>query len=240
MNKNASFFCLFTAVAIIFSSVGAMLSEYTVADIHSVADGSDERISIVIDPGHGGEDGGASAYGDVPEKALNLYIGLIMRDMLVFFGVDAVMTRSDDVLLYDPNSDYKGHKKSQDLSNRLKIARNTPNAIMISVHMNAFPESKYKGTQVYFSPNNDSSRILAGTIQENVKNMIDPQNGRKIKKADKNIYLLNYFEGTGVLIECGFLSNPDEYNALCDPAYRQKLSAVFCGSILQYISSGGR
>jgi len=240
MNKTVSFFCIFTAAAVLFSVVGITFSDSVAAETYGVANGYEEQISIVIDPGHGGEDGGASSYGDVPEKDLNLSIGLILCDMLDFLGIDVVMTRSDDVLLYDPNSDYKGHKKSQDLANRLKIAKNTPNSLLISIHMNAFPETKYKGAQVYYSPNSDSSRVLACMIQDNVRNMVDPQNNRKIKKADKSIYLLNFFEGTGVLIECGFLSNPDEYGALRDQAYRQKLSAVFCGSVLQYISSGGR
>lgn len=237
MNKTISFFCVFTAVAVIFTVIGIIFSDSVATEVYGNANGDEGQISIVIDPGHGGEDGGASSYGDIPEKDLNLSIGLMLCDMLDFFGLNVFMTRCDDVLLYDPNSDYRGHKKSQDLANRLKIAKSVPNAILVSIHMNAFPEAKYRGAQVYYSPNNDSGSVLAELIQSNVRNMIDPQNNRKIKKADKSIYLLNYFEGTGVLIECGFLSNPEEYSALCNSAYRQKLSAVFFGSVLQHISS---
>jgi N-acetylmuramoyl-L-alanine amidase len=189
---------------------------------------------VVLDAGHGGEDGGASIYGGTPEKELNLLISYDLRDMLEAVGFKVVMTRTEDVLLYDKNSDYHDHKKSMDLANRLKIARATPGAILVSIHMNAFPETKYSGLQVYYSKNDQGSRELALAIQEINKSIISPANDRKIKQAGSNIYLLDRFENPAVLIECGFLSNDEEREKLNSPEYRQKLATCFLSAIMKY------
>lgn len=200
----------------------------------------DQPVTVVLDPGHGGEDGGACTYGGMSEKELNLLIASEVYQMLSVSGVRVIMTRSDDRLLYDPNADHKGHKKSMDLAARLRIASETPNSILLSIHMNAFPETKYGGLQVYYSPNSEGSRVLAELIQENNRTRLSPTNGRRSKEAGRSIYLLDRFEGTGVLIECGFLSNPDDRERLNSESYRHELSALIFGSILQYLSEGGK
>jgi N-acetylmuramoyl-L-alanine amidase len=235
---NISFFAIFLIISLFFSSVGIYFSR-SAKDID--ADGEKiGRQTIVIDAGHGGEDGGASVYGDVPEKELNLMISKTLCDMLRFSGVDVIMTREEDVLLYDKNSDYHGKKKSQDLAKRLEIANSVDNAILISIHMNAFPEAKYKGLQVYFSPNNESSYKLASLIQNETRIKLMPDNSRKVKRANSSIYLLNRYMGTGILIECGFLSNPEEYARLCTEEYRSELSLVFMGAISRYLTNDER
>ncbi len=230
-------FAVFTVVALIFSAAGIYFPESDTAALPTVA--KNDLPTVVIDAGHGGEDGGACIYGDIPEKELNLSISKTLCDMLTFCGIDTVMTRTDDRLLYDINSDYQGHKKSQDLANRLKIAQKTPNGLLISIHMNAFPESKYSGLQVYYSPSGKSD-ALALLVQNKSKEQLLPNNNRKIKKADKNIYLLDRFEGTGILVECGFMSNPEEYKKLSTYSYRQELSGVLLSALLEYIENGGR
>jgi len=150
------------------------------------------------------------------------------------------MTRTEDILLYDPTSDHEGKKKSMDLAARLNIAQETPDAILVSIHMNAFPESKYGGLQVYYSTRSEGGRTLASYVQDDNKTFLSPDNHRKIKAAGKNIYLLDRFEGTGILVECGFLSNPDNRERLNSSVYRHELSALLFCSILRYISDGGR
>lgn len=233
-----SFFTVFIIVSLLFSAIGIYFSAPTVEEV--LANGDETRPIIVIDAGHGGEDGGACTYGEIPEKELNLLIAQDLCDMLRFCGIEVVMTRTEDILLYDKNSDYQGKKKSQDLAKRLEIANSTENAILISIHMNAFPEAKYKGLQVYFSPNTEASYTLANLIQNNVRVKLIPDNNRKAKKADEKIYLLDRFQGTGVLIECGFLSNPEEYARLCTEEYRMQLACVLMGTICDYIANGGR
>ena len=230
------FFALFTAFACIFSAIGRFEGSRSVA----AAASSNQQITVILDAGHGGEDGGACTYGGLPEKALNLLIATDLNAMLSVAGIKTVMTRTEDVLLYDHTADHEGRKKSMDLAARLKIAREIENGILISIHMNAFPEPKYGGLQVYYSKNSPGGLSLATNVQNNNRRLLTPDNERKTKAAGSNIYLLDRFEGTGILIECGFLSNPDDRVRLNDPSYRKRLSAVIFYSIAQYISEGGR
>ncbi len=236
------FSLFFTAIAVIFTSVGMFHSNNaTQKYIYTDTEKDFSALpTVVIDAGHGGEDGGASTYGGAPEKELNLLIANDLRDMLEAAGIPVVMTRTDDTLLYDKNSDYKGHKKSMDLANRLKIARETENALLISIHMNAFPEEKYSGLQVYYSKNSPDSAKLSKIIQDINKSILSPENNRKIKRAESNIYLLDRFDGTAVLIECGFLSNAEECERLNTATYRRELAACFFSSIIKHISNGGK
>ena len=230
------FFVLFTAIAYMFSLVGRFASP-----IHlSVVSADDQEVTVVLDAGHGGEDGGACTYGGLPEKELNLLIASEVNSLLSAAGIKTVMTRTEDILLYDKNADYEGHKKSMDLAARLKIARETENSLLISIHMNAFPEPKYGGLQVYYSKNSPGGQSLATLIQNKNREMLARTNNRKVKPAGKNIYLLDRFEGTGILIECGFLSNPDDRSNLNDAVYRKKLATVIFYSIVQFIFEGGR
>jgi len=241
MNKRFDIlfiFSYFVLISMLFSMLGIFLPDNR-SDI-PLASVSMKDPVIVIDAGHGGEDGGACTYGDIAEKELNLLIANDLSNILTFCGINVVLTRTEDTLLYDKDSDYHGKKKSQDLAKRLEIANKTENSILVSIHMNAFPEEKYKGLQIYFSPHTESSYTLANSIQSNVRIKLAPDNNRKVKKADNKIYLLDRFNGTGILIECGFLSNPEEYNLLCTAEYRKKLSGVIAESIINYIKDGGR
>lgn len=194
---------------------------------------------IIIDAGHGGEDGGASGDNGVFEKDLNLDISITLSDMLKANGVPVILTRTEDILLYDRTIDYHGRKKVLDLRTRLKISNDNPGAVFISIHMNAFPQKQYSGLQVYYPVKSESSKKLAMSIQNIVKNSLQPDNMRKSKAAGSNIYLLHENNNTAVLVECGFLSNDAECSNLCDPQYRQQLSlALFC-SIMDYIGDEG-
>ena len=235
MLMKKSFYVLFTVFALLFSTVGAFLASPVESSVTAQTGGA--KSTFVIDAGHGGEDGGASTYGEVTEKELNLLISQNLADILRFAGFKVIMTRTEDILLYDKNSDYKGHKKSQDLSNRLRIARESGRGILVSIHMNAFPEAKYSGLQVYYSQNDKSSLLLAQMLQDYTKTALLPSNERKVKSADSNIYLLDRYENVGVLIECGFMSNPDEYERLCSEEYQKQLAAVFFSAISDFEDS---
>lgn len=192
--------------------------------------------TVIIDAGHGGEDGGAVGKNGVYEKELNLLIAADLRDMLSAEGINVVMTRETDVLLYDRTLDYKGRKKMLDLAARLKIAESYENCIFVSIHMNSFPDERYKGLQVYYSPNHPDSAKLAESIQNTVSLHLQPENSRSVKKAGTNIYLLDRIHSPSVLIECGFISNHEECELLSSKEYRQELTLlIFCG-ICEYIS----
>ena len=196
---------------------------------------ADSNITIVLDAGHGGEDGGAQGNGLI-EKDLNLDITLRVATLLREQGVNVVLTRDTDVLLYDKNSDYEGKKKYQDVRKRLEIAKEQENPVLVSIHMNYFSQTKYSGLQVWYSKNDSRSKILANGIQSNIKAALQPKNNRATKQATSSIFLLHNATFPAVLIECGFLSNPDEARSLGDADYRQKLANVIFKSIMDYIS----
>ncbi len=193
-----------------------------------------EKRVVIIDAGHGGEDCGAIGVSGVYEKDLNLSIAKELGELFVNKGYAVVYTRQDDKLLYKDEENIKGLRKISDLKNRCKIAAEYPNALFISVHMNSFGDSKYSGLQVYYSPESEESRILASCVQNSVKNNLQSENNRKIKKGE-GMYVLENVPNTAVLIECGFLTNADECEKLAEKEYQKSLSfSIFCG-IIDYI-----
>lgn len=193
--------------------------------------------TVIIDAGHGGEDGGASGEDGTLEKHLNLEIALTLEEMLRAAGVKTRLTRTEDLLLYDRNSDYEGHKKAQDAAARIAIAEEYDSAIFISIHMNSFPQKQYRGLQVYYSPASPESSKIATQIQSLTVKNLQPENNRQIKEIGKNVYIMNNVTHPAVLVECGFLSNPEECALLSSKEYRSKLSLVICGAVLNYFDS---
>ena len=190
--------------------------------------------TVVIDAGHGGEDGGAVGRSGIPEKDINLSVSYKLYDMLTLFGVNAVMTREDDRLLYGEGQENR--KKFYDVRNRVNIVNNSTNPILISVHQNKFPLEKYFGLQVYYSQNNDGSRALANILQNKAKEHLIKGNNRNIKGAGRNIYLLHNLECPAILVECGFLSNREEEALLISSEYQRKISFTVFSSVMDYVS----
>lgn len=212
------FFCL----ASIFSSFGYKQSLFA-----SKAEGGenvDERYTIVIDAGHGGEDSGAVANGLV-EKDLNLIIAKKLEQLLLQSDVNVVMTRTEDVLL---SGGVTKQKKLYDLLNRVKIAQQYENCIFVSIHMNKFPLAECHGLQVFYSKNNKKSTSLASMVREYAL-MTDEKNVRMIKPSE-NIYVLDRLECPAILVECCFLSNSYDAGRIVDEIEQNKIAfALFCG-----------
>lgn len=193
--------------------------------------------TVIIDAGHGGEDGGAVGVNGCFEKDINLNISKTLSEMLKCFRINVIMTRTEDILLYDRNADYMGHKKSLDLKARLNVAKEHPDAIFVSIHMNTFPQEKYNGLQVYYTKNNPQSKLLAKEIRDSVRTHLQPENKRETKAADSSIYLLNRAPSTAVLVECGFLSNTEECNKLSSEEYQKQLAFTLLLSIINYFNT---
>lgn len=228
-------FALFCIISTILSLAFIIPTLSLVMPKQERATALDTSITVIIDAGHGGEDGGCEGNGLV-EKELNLDISLRLAALLRKEGVNVIMTREDDELLYDKSSDYKGKKKAQDVRNRLKIAQSYEDPVFISIHMNYYPQTQYSGLQVWYSKNDPRSRILAALVQSEVKASLQPNNKRSIKEAGSSIFLLHNATFPAILIECGFLSNPQDARALSDEEYRQKLADAIFRSIMEYIS----
>ena len=190
-----------------------------------------EKKTVILDAGHGGEDPGAIGANGRYEKDLNLEISKEIGNLLKKEGFAVIYTRTTDKLLYNEDENIKGIRKISDLKNRCKIAKDYPNAIFLSIHMNSYADSRFKGLQVYYSENNETSKSLASNIQLNVKEKLQNDNNRKIK-AGKNMYLLENINSTAVLVECGFLTNSEECDKLSEKEYQKLLSsAIVCGII---------
>ncbi len=199
---------------------------------HVVSSESVPVITVVIDAGHGGIDGGAQVNG-VLEKDLNLEIALKLREFLSLYNVRCVLTRDSDILLADPDA---SSRKASDLKNRVKVAKESENPIFLSVHMNKFPEEKYSGLQVFYSKNNPESEALALKVQSNVAEKFQKDNTRSVKEAGSNIFVLDRLECPAVLIECGFMSNPSELEKLSKEEYQNELAFIIALSVIDFLS----
>ena len=160
-----------------------------------------------------------------------------LEEILRSQGVKTRLTRDTDILLYDRNSDYQGHKKIQDAEARIAIAEEYENAVFVSIHMNSFSQSKYSGLQVYYSENSQGSLLLAQMVQTLVVQSLQPNNTRKIKPCGDNIYIMQRVTHPAILIECGFLSNADECADLNSKEYRSRLCMVIYTAIAQYLQN---
>ncbi len=196
-----------------------------------------EKTVVILDAGHGGEDCGAIGVNGVYEKDINLSMSNILASYFRAVGVFVVETRTDDKLLYDPNTVEHGHKKSTDLANRAKIADGYTNAVFISIHMNSFPEEKYCGLQVWYQNKNTESERLATLLQGGVKTRLQPENNRKVKPSNGSMYLLDHVSCPSVLVECGFLTNSTECEKLSDAEYQKELSFVLFCVIMDYLNT---
>lgn len=191
---------------------------------------------VVIDAGHGGEDGGAQSAAGLYEKDVNLAVALFLRDLLEAADVPVVLTRTEDKLLYDPRADYAGRKKVLDLAGRRRIAEAVPDSLFLSIHMNAFPQEKYSGLQVWYSPADAESRLAAERVQDYARRL-DPLNHRRVKAAGSSIYLLDRLDTPAILVECGFLSNPTEAARLAGDKYRQELAFILAAAVLSAMNA---
>ncbi|MBQ4065870.1 MAG: N-acetylmuramoyl-L-alanine amidase [Clostridia bacterium] len=176
--------------------------------------------TVILDAGHGGFDGGAVSVTGTAEKVLNLDMTLTHTSLLRAQGYRVILTRDTDTELSHADG---GSRKIQDLKGRLNVAETNRGVPFISLHMNKFPQSRYHGLQVYYSPNETSSLALAEDIRSSVKAGLQPANERAVKPATSAIYLLHKITSPAVLVECGFLSNEEEAKRLEDPEYRASL-----------------
>ncbi len=220
--------CAFT---IIFSMLEYVFTENT-AKIAATAE-KNTNVVIIIDAGHGGEDSGAVGYDGTLEKDINLDIANKLFDLLRISDIEAIMTRHDDSMLY---SGKPARKKQSDLKNRVAFTQEYPDSLFVSIHQNKFPIEKYKGLQVYYSPNHTGSKIMAAHIQKYIKQHLQPDNNREIKPSGSNIYVLHHTKVPAVLVECGFLSNTEDTQNLNSEEYRKKIAFLLFKAICQYYS----
>ncbi|MGM9553222.1 MAG: N-acetylmuramoyl-L-alanine amidase [Faecousia sp.] len=225
--KKSVGFYLFVCAAVI---MGAMLLSRTGSAVAVLSSDVSTAPIVVIDAGHGGEDGGAISVTGVRESTLNLEISQRLNDLLHFLGIQTKMIRTEDVSVYTEGETI-AQKKVSDIHNRVAMVEQTPNAVLVSIHQNQFSESQYRGAQVFYA---SGSQELAELLQSALAEQVDPKNHRECKQA-KGIYLLEHISCPAVLIECGFLSNPAEEALLRDESYQKKLASVIACTLASHL-----
>lgn len=198
------------------------------------SDSLNTHTTVIIDAGHGGEDGGAISCTGKYESHINLQIALRLEDMMHLLGLQTIMIRSDDRSIYT-NGTSIATRKISDIKERVRIVNHTPNALYISIHQNHFANPKYYGAQVFYNPYADS-KLFATQLQSALKSSLDPMNRRKTKQSN-GVYIMEHIACTGVLVECGFLSNPQEEQLLTTEEYQKKIAATIAAATSQYLNT---
>ena len=229
-------FVLFVSLISILGCILGGTVLYNLFSVSDVSSGINKYSTVIIDPGHGGPDGGTSAANGTLEKEINLQIALKLNDILCSMGVETVMVRTEDISIHEESAKTIREKKISDIKNRLGIMNNTDNSVFVSIHQNHYSQSKYNGTQVFYSKNNPDSAILADSIRHSVITVLQPDNSRETKIAGSEIYLLHHAEIPAVMVECGFLSNSDETEKLKNDNYQRKLAFLIALGILDFIN----
>ena len=232
MHKSLKTALVYALTTLMMLTCATIFSESV--NVFAEQQASDGRVCIVIDPGHGGEDGGAVSCSGIPESIYNLDISRRINDLLSLLGYNTRMIRSTDISVYT-TGETLAQKKASDLKNRVQIANNTPGAVLLSIHQNYFRDSQYTGAQVFYAKTEESER-LAKQLQREFVSKLNRGSQRQAKKSS-GIYVMEHITCPGILIECGFLSNPQEEAMLRNPVYQKKISAVIAATVSQYLSN---
>lgn len=190
-----------------------------------------QKDCIVVDVGHGGFDSGKIGVNGVLEKDINLQIALKLKKTLEDAGMTVVMTREDDKGLYDESA---SNKKAQDLQRRCDLINEQKPLMTISIHQNSYTSPEIKGAQVFYYTTSSESQKLAEILQKTLIEQVDTENHREAK-ANDSYYLLKRTDSVIVIVECGFLSNPQEAEKLSDEDYQQKMVNAICTGINRYL-----
>lgn len=222
-----------TYILVILSFVGLTYGVSMATNVVAQLIPMERDHTIVIDAGHGGIDGGATSCSGIVESQYNLEIALKLEDLLHLLGFQTKMIRRTDVSVYTAGETIAAQKVS-DLRQRVRMVNETDNAILISIHQNTFSDGRYSGAQVFYGQEGESE-TLANMLQEKFRTTINLKSQRQAKKAD-GIYLMQHINTTGILVECGFLSNPEEDAMLKTKNYQQKICCIIGSVVVQFLT----
>lgn len=190
-----------------------------------------EKQTVVIDAGHGGIDPGKVGADGTLEKDINLSIALKLKEQMENAGIEVVMTRTEDVMLCDENS---SHKKSQDLKKRCAIIDESNAACAVSIHQNSYSDASVKGPQVFYYQSSESAKELAQILQAQLISNVAPKSSREAK-GNETYYMLKKTSTPVVIVECGFLTNPEEAGKLCQDVYQEQIAKAVCQGVEEYL-----
>ena len=228
--KHCAAWLLFFAALALFGA--QTMRAFGVVAFH--ADFFEKKGTVVVDAGHGGEDGGATGVHGELEKDINLAIALELQRLLEQHQFQVVMVRDWDTDLADQNLPTVAQRKRSDLQRRLRLVEESGGCVLLSIHQNFFTESQYSGAQVFYSANDPRGEALAEAIRASIVETLQPENTRQ-NKVGEGVYLLEQCQVPAVLVECGFLSNPEEAAALADPDYQKRMAQAIYNGLVRYL-----
>lgn len=234
MKVKTIYLIILTVILITFCVI--LYSSFSNITARTASDDINDQPTIVIDAGHGGEDGGAEVDG-VPEKDINLRIANKLSDILRLCGCRVTEIRDEDVSVYGNGAESLREKKVSDLQRRVEIMNASDSNILVSIHQNKFENSTYSGAQIFYSSNDENSRVLAEDIRNAVVSLLQNDNTRELKPAGSDIYLLDHAEVPAVIVECGFLSNAEERSLLIEDSYQSEMAYSIAMGVLEYMNS---
>lgn len=220
------------ALVCVLALIGAMLLSRFGSALAVFSSQTQAVPTVVIDAGHGGEDGGAVSVSGLRESEFNLEISLRLNDFLNFLGIRTKMIRTEDVSV-STEGQTVAQRKVSDIRNRVQTVEQTDSALLVSIHQNFFSQSQYRGAQIFYA-GTQGSDVLAKRLQDAIAEQIDPNNHRQTKAA-QDIYLMEHISCTAILVECGFLSNYDEEQLLRTAEYQKKLAVAVGCCIFNYL-----
>lgn len=257
--KNILFVCLLLLFSITVFSIGFAV-DYSKpatgvneqgggnsADINGVPENQMQQETapavktVILDAGHGGEDPGATSdYSGLKEKDVNLNIVMLLKNLMENDNYKVILTRDSDRLVYDEKAQAILQKRKEDLTRRKEIMDTAGADIVVSIHLNKFPQTKYHGAQTFFPPNSPDSQKLANEIQNSIRLNADNENDRAALVKKDQIMILKNLKTPTVIVECGFLSNADEEKLLATENYQNKLAQSIKSGIDNYYKSKAR
>ena len=232
LNKKSLKFAISMAAAFTVLAVCARVTDNA---LPAAADISDKPV-IVLDAGHGGLDSGAVGKNGTLEKNVNLAVVLRLQQLLELSGFQTVLTRSEDISIYDPGTEGIRNQKLSDMDNRLELIQSYPDSIFLCIHQNNFTDPAYFGGQMFYNNNNPGNRTLAQLMQSRFA-QLQPGNDREIKLTGDELFLLKSNKNPSLMIECGFLSNPDEEAKLATAEYQQQLAFTIYSGLIDYLNA---
>ena len=188
---------------------------------------------ILVDAGHGGSDPGMIGVGGLEEKGINLSVSLLLRDTLEKSGYSVIMTREEDKGLYDSSA---ANKKAQDMQRRIAMIREYAPVLSVSIHQNSYQDSGVHGPQVFYYEGSVEGKKLAEAVQSSLNHQLEVDRPRDVK-GNASYYLLKRSSGTLVIVECGFLTNPEEAQKLQKKEYQQKVATAVSEGIRTYLNA---
>lgn len=221
---------IFTVLLSLFYHIGK-----TTETIDATNQEQINKVKVIIDPGHGGIDQGASGDLGIGEAPINLAISEKLMAFLEGSGFDVEMTRYEDEGLYSLKSKTIREKKNEDLRNRVDMINESEADLVVSIHLNSFPQEQYYGAHVFYQNNSPTGKIAAYIMQDSLKTILDPNN-KRVPQVKKNIKVMDSTKVPVILIECGFLSNPPEEKKLVSELYQEKTAWAIYTGIMRYFN----